>query len=186
MNVMVAPRHLRPAVIRVVMTFRGPWSNNRPPNQGSGSYRNPGRQSDYQNSRADRQYQPQNQWYNRGYPRSPRGSTYEVQGRGQSGSWNRPPGQGQYATPPNQGPPPPRPNQGQDRPPPPPGNRPRGLVGCYVCGYLGCHSHFHADDERHETFTGRCYVFNQPGCRASRHQRQSGEQGYVNLSLIHI
>ena len=38
----------------------GPWSNNRPPNQGSRPYRNRGRQSEFQ---------PQNQWYNRGYPR---------------------------------------------------------------------------------------------------------------------
>ena len=52
----------------------GPWANNRPPNQGSGSYRNPERQSDYPNSR---QYQPQNQGYHRNCPRSPRGSTYE-------------------------------------------------------------------------------------------------------------
>jgi len=58
---------------------QGQWSNNRPPNSGSGSYRNPGRQFDYQNGRGDRQYQPQNQWYNRGYSRSPRGSAYEGQ-----------------------------------------------------------------------------------------------------------
>jgi len=47
----------------------GPWSNNRPPNQGSWPYRNPGWQFEYQNNRAVRPYQPQNQWYNRGYPR---------------------------------------------------------------------------------------------------------------------
>jgi len=179
MNVIVVPRHPRPAVIRVVMTRRGSG-------RATGHLtRAPDRIGTHGGSPTTRTAELIGSISHKTSgtigatlgPLEDRPMRVKVK---DSGSGNRPPGQGRYAPPPNQGPPPPGPNQGQDRPPPPPGNRPRGLVGCYVCGYLGCHSHFHADDERHETFTGRCYVCNQPGCRASRHQRPSGEQGYAN------
>ena len=73
----------------------------------------------------------QRQWNNRGFPRSPRGWSADTDRRGQGGSWNRPPGQGQYAAQPGKHHPVQNQNQGQDRPPPPPSNEPRKNTGFY-------------------------------------------------------